>query len=52
LQRCVPVGAFGFVRLLPAVLFLLAPAGAADVVSEVFRGSLLQLAVPDGLRVG
>jgi len=44
------IAVFGFVRLLPAALFLLALAGAADVVSEVFRSSLLQLAVPDGLR--
>jgi MFS family permease len=31
-------------------LFFLAVAGAADVVSAVFRGTILQLAVPDSLR--
>lgn len=31
-------------------LALLALAGAADVVSAVFRGTILQLAVPDALR--
>lgn len=31
-------------------LFFLAIAGAADVVSAVFRGTILQLAVPDSLR--
>jgi MFS family permease len=31
-------------------LFFLAFAGAADVISAVFRGSILQLSVPDSLR--
>jgi hypothetical protein len=31
-------------------LFFLAFAGAADVISAVFRGSILQLSVPDALR--
>jgi hypothetical protein len=37
-------------RLFPLALFFLAFAGAADVVSAVFRGSILQLSVPDSLR--
>jgi hypothetical protein len=31
-------------------LFFLAFAGAADVISAVFRGAILQLTVPDALR--
>jgi MFS family permease len=41
---------FGFTSLLPFALVLLAVAGAADVVSAVFRNTILQLAVPDELR--
>jgi predicted MFS family arabinose efflux permease len=43
--------AFGFTQgaFWLALLFL-AIAGAADVVSAVFRGTILQLAVPDSLR--
>jgi ENTS family enterobactin (siderophore) exporter len=41
---------FGLVPWLPLALALLALAGAADVVSEVFRTTLLQLAAPDNLR--
>jgi hypothetical protein len=41
---------FGLVSWLPLALALLAVAGAADVVSAVFRNAILQLAVPDGLR--
>jgi len=37
-------------RLFPLALAFLAFAGAADVVSAVFRGTILQLAVPDSLR--
>ena len=44
------VASFGLVSWLPAALVLLAIAGAADVVSAVFRGTIVQLAVPDGLR--
>lgn len=44
------VAAFGIVRWLPLALLLLAVAGAADVVSAVFRNSILQLSVPDHLR--
>jgi MFS family permease len=37
-------------RLFPLALAFLAFAGAADVVSAVFRGTILQLSVPDSLR--
>ena len=38
------------VTSLPLVLVLLALAGAADVISAVFRGTMLTLATPDQLR--
>jgi MFS family permease len=41
---------FGLVSWLPAALALLAVAGWADVISAVFRSTIIQLAVPDGLR--
>jgi predicted MFS family arabinose efflux permease len=41
---------FGLVRWLPAALALLALAGWADVISAVFRNTIIQLAVPDALR--
>lgn len=41
---------FGLTSWLPVALFFLALAGAADVVSAVFRNSILQLTVPDRLR--
>lgn len=41
---------FGVVRLLPAALVLLAVAGWADVISAVFRNTIIQLSVPDALR--
>ena len=41
---------FGLVRWLPAALALLAVAGCADVISAVFRGTIIQLSVPDELR--
>jgi predicted MFS family arabinose efflux permease len=41
---------FGLVRWLPAALILLAVAGWADVISAVFRSTILQLNVPDALR--
>jgi MFS family permease len=41
---------FGLVQWLPIALFFLAIAGAADVISAVFRGTILQLTVPDRLR--
>jgi MFS family permease len=44
------IAAFGLVTWLPAALVLLAVAGAADVISAVFRGTILQLQVPDALR--
>jgi MFS family permease len=44
------IALFGFASWLPAALFLLAVAGAADVVSAVFRSSILQSTVPDRLR--
>jgi MFS transporter, ENTS family, enterobactin (siderophore) exporter len=44
------ITAFGLVPWLAAALTLLALAGFADVVSEVFRTTLMQLSAPDGLR--
>ena len=44
------IAGFGLVPWLPLGLVLLAVAGAADVVSAVFRNTILQLSVPDGLR--
>jgi MFS family permease len=41
---------FGLAHWLPLALALLAVAGWADVVSAVFRGTILQLAAPDDLR--
>jgi predicted MFS family arabinose efflux permease len=41
---------FGLVPWLPAALALLAAAGWADVISAVFRSTIVQLAVPDALR--
>jgi hypothetical protein len=38
------------VHWLPLALVLLAAAGCADVISAVFRSTIIQLAVPDGLR--
>jgi MFS family permease len=37
-------------RFFALALFFLAFAGAADVISAVFRGAILQLSVPDALR--
>jgi MFS family permease len=43
--------AFGLIgNNLPVAVVLLAAAGAADVISAVFRSSILQLSVPDQLR--
>ncbi|MDP9341817.1 MAG: MFS transporter [Actinomycetota bacterium] len=43
--------AFGFAgNNLPLAVVLLAAAGAADVISAVFRSAILQLSVPDQLR--
>jgi MFS family permease len=44
------VAAFGLVPWLPLALVLLATAGCADVISAVFRSTIIQLAVPDALR--
>jgi MFS family permease len=44
------IAAFGLVPFLSAALGLLALAGAADVVSAVFRGTILQLEAPEALR--
>lgn len=44
------VAAFGLMRWLVPALALLAVAGAADVVSAVFRNTILQMAIPDSLR--
>jgi predicted MFS family arabinose efflux permease len=41
---------FGLVHWLPAGLALLGVAGWADVISAVFRNTILQLSVPDALR--
>jgi MFS family permease len=41
---------FGLVRLLPIALLLLAVAGWADVVSAVFRNTIIQFSGPDSLR--
>jgi MFS family permease len=44
------VAAFGLVSWLPLALLLLAAAGCADVISAVFRNTIIQLSVPDALR--
>jgi MFS family permease len=44
------IAAFGATTWLPLGLLMLAVAGAADVISAVFRGTILQLHVPDRLR--
>jgi MFS family permease len=44
------IAVFGVVPWLPLALVLLAVAGAADVISAVFRNTILQLAVPDSMR--
>ena len=44
------IAVFGVTAVLPLALCLLALAGAADVISAVFRGTILQTETPDGLR--
>ena len=44
------IAAFGFSRTVWLALAFLAIAGGADVISTVFRNTILQLAVPDNLR--
>jgi len=46
----VAITCFGLVSWLPGALALLAVAGWADVISAVFRNTIIQLAVPDALR--
>ncbi len=46
----VAITCFGLVSWLPLALVLLAAAGFADVISAVFRSTIIQLAVPDALR--
>jgi MFS family permease len=46
----VAISLFGLAAWLPMALVMLAVAGAADVFSAVFRNTILQLTVPDGLR--
>jgi MFS family permease len=46
----VAIALFGVSTWLPLGLLFLAIAGAADVISAVFRGTILQLHVPDRLR--
>lgn len=44
------IAVFGVCHVLALALVLLAIAGAADVISAVFRGTILQSTVPDALR--
>ncbi len=44
------IAGFGLVHWLPAALVLLAVAGWADVLSAVFRNTIIQFAGPDGMR--
>jgi MFS family permease len=44
------IAAFGFIPVLWIAVALLAFAGAADVVSAVFRTAILQLSVPENLQ--
>ncbi|MGI8794536.1 MAG: MFS transporter [Acidimicrobiales bacterium] len=46
----VAIAGFGLAKWLPLGLLLLAVAGAADVVSAVFRNTVLQTRIPDALR--
>ena len=46
----VALAAFGAVQSLAASLAFLAVAGAADVLSVVFRSTIVQLATPDAMR--
>lgn len=41
---------FGLVRFLPAALLLLAVAGWADVISAVFRNTIIQFSAPGSMR--
>ena len=44
------IAAFGFTRVLWLGVLFLAIAGGADMVSAVFRSTILQVATPDALR--
>jgi MFS family permease len=44
------IAVFGFTDSLPVALVMLGFAGAADAVSAIFRGSIVQLTAPDELR--
>jgi MFS family permease len=44
------IALFGFSRVLWLSLLLLGIAGAADMVSAIFRNTILQVATPDALR--
>jgi len=44
------IALFGLTGSLPLAVFWLAVAGAADMVSAVFRSSILQTAAPDEMR--
>lgn len=44
------IAIFGLTSSLPLALTMLALAGAADVVSAIFRGTIIQLSTPDELR--
>jgi MFS family permease len=46
----ITITAFGLVPWLPAALALLVAAGAADVVSAVFRMMMVQQVTPDGMQ--
>ena len=46
----VSIAVFGLTSSQALALVMLALAGAADVVSAIFRGSIVQLSVPDSLR--
>lgn len=44
------IAGFGLTRSLIPALMLLAVAGASDVISNVFRATILQLSLPDSMR--
>jgi MFS family permease len=44
------IAGFGLVRALPVALLLLAVAGCADVVSAVFRNTMIQVSAADSMR--
>ncbi len=46
----VAIAVFGISNSIPITLVMLAFAGAADVVSAIFRQSIVQLSIPDSIR--